>query len=48
MSKKHKKIKVRRTWGAINPVTKIVPNKKRKKDKRLTTRELLDFERGIK
>ena len=47
MSKKHKKIKVRRTW-IVNPVTKIISNKKRKKDKRLTTRDLMDLERGIK
>jgi len=35
MSKKKKKIKVRRTWGAINPITKIVPNKKQKEEKKV-------------
>lgn len=31
MSKKKKRIKIRKTWGNINPVERIVP-KKRKED----------------
>jgi hypothetical protein len=48
MSKKKKRIKIRRTWGNINPVERIVPNKKHKAEKKLTTKDLLDLERGLK
>ena len=35
--------KIRRDWGAVNPVTKVIPNKKkynRKKDKNSLKKEL--------
>ena len=40
---KKKKIKARRIWKR-NPITQIVPNKKHKKDKKLTTRDLMNSE----
>jgi hypothetical protein len=54
MTKKHKKIKTRRTWTR-NPKTQVVPN--RKKDELLRGQKITeedmddfmeDFERGIK
>jgi hypothetical protein len=45
---KNKKIKVRRIWTR-NPREQIVPNKKKKiLDKKISKKDIEDFERGIK
>ena len=43
---KPKQPKVRRTWGDLNPVTKVIPNKKKYKRNRDNTLYGIDSHEG--